>query len=172
MLIDTTDILGHVGESQVFEAEFCPEPVGEGLSQVEFKPMTAHVTVRGTEEGAVALISVTGQARAYCDRCLKSLCLPLRVESGLEIRQEEDPEDEDTLAPDEEGQVDLGPFLREIILVSLPMKLLCDIACSGLCHRCGRDLNEGDCGCDTSSPDPRLAVLESIRDRLDEGSES
>ena len=39
------------------------------------------------------------------------------------------------------------------------MRVLCSEDCKGLCPKCGRDLNEGECGCDLKEPDPRLAVL-------------
>ena len=42
------------------------------------------------------------------------------------------------------------------------MKFLCRPDCKGLCSVCGKDLNEGACGCDTFVPDPRLAAIRDI----------
>jgi uncharacterized protein len=44
-------------------------------------------------------------------------------------------------------EVDITGDLREAILLSLPRFPLCDEECKGLCPRCGKDLNEGPCGC-------------------------
>ena len=42
------------------------------------------------------------------------------------------------------------------------MKTLCREDCRGICRKCGRNLNEGDCGCDTVELDPRMAVIAEI----------
>ncbi len=43
--------------------------------------------------------------------------------------------------------VDLGPDIREEIILDYPLKPLCNCDCKGLCPRCGKNLNEGECGC-------------------------
>ena len=44
-------------------------------------------------------------------------------------------------------EVDITEDLREAIILNLPRFPLCDEACKGLCPQCGKDLNEGPCGC-------------------------
>ena len=44
-------------------------------------------------------------------------------------------------------EIEIGEALRDIILLSFPVKPLCRDDCKGLCSRCGQDLNLGDCGC-------------------------
>ena len=36
------------------------------------------------------------------------------------------------------------------------------ILCKGICRKCGKNLNEGACGCDDSVPDPRMSVIQDI----------
>jgi len=43
--------------------------------------------------------------------------------------------------------VDLADEIRQCILIELPMKPLCRPDCAGLCPNCGKNLNEGPCGC-------------------------
>jgi len=43
--------------------------------------------------------------------------------------------------------VDLFPVIRDTILLSIPMKPLCREDCKGLCPKCGKNLNDGPCGC-------------------------
>jgi len=43
--------------------------------------------------------------------------------------------------------IDLLPVIRDTILLSMPMKPLCSEDCKGLCFKCGKNLNEGPCGC-------------------------
>ena len=56
-------------------------------------------------------------------------------------------------------RLDVDLMVTEQIELSLPMKFVCREECKGLCHRCGRDLNEGPCGCGAEGPDPRLSAL-------------
>ncbi|HET7039344.1 MAG TPA: DUF177 domain-containing protein [Gemmatimonadales bacterium] len=59
--------------------------------------------------------------------------------------------------------IDLDPILREQILLSLPGYPVCRDGCKGLCHACGQDLNERECGCDRRVRDPRWAPLEKLK---------
>jgi len=43
--------------------------------------------------------------------------------------------------------VDITAHVRDAVILSLPMKILCREDCRGLCPVCGRNLNEGGCGC-------------------------
>jgi uncharacterized protein len=60
-------------------------------------------------------------------------------------------------------EVDLTPLIREQALLALAQRPLCREDCRGLCPQCGANLNLGDCGCITAHPDPRLAVLRSLK---------
>jgi uncharacterized protein len=48
--------------------------------------------------------------------------------------------------------LDLGEFVREQILLALPMVPLCRADCRGLCPVCGQDLNIKPCGCGDTFP--------------------
>ena len=59
----------------------------------------------------------------------------------------------------ESDLLDITEPVRESLLLAVPLQALCREDCRGLCPVCGADRNEGDCGCDTTSVDPRLAAL-------------
>jgi uncharacterized protein len=63
----------------------------------------------------------------------------------------------------EGDEIDLAPLVREQLLLALPTRPLCHDDCRGLCPQCGIDLNRGECRCETARPDPRLAVLRSLK---------
>ena len=63
-------------------------------------------------------------------------------------------------APD--YKLDTDALLRDDILLELPSKFLCKESCKGLCPKCGKNLNEGPCNCNTNETDPRLAVLKQL----------
>ncbi len=68
---------------------------------------------------------------------------------------------------DEEGytgkQIDLTPAMREQILLSIPPSPVCREDCKGLCPSCGKDLNDGACGCDRTVVDPRWEALKGLQ---------
>ena len=53
---------------------------------------------------------------------------------------------------------ELDEILTTAFVLNMDSKLLCKPDCKGLCFRCGKNLNEGDCDCRPET-DPRLAVL-------------
>ncbi|HUA14508.1 MAG TPA: DUF177 domain-containing protein [Verrucomicrobiae bacterium] len=61
----------------------------------------------------------------------------------------------------------LEDVLREQVLLALPLKVTCREDCKGLCPHCGRNLNQGECGCVTPAEDPRWEALKDIRSRLE-----
>ena len=67
-------------------------------------------------------------------------------------------------------EIDLSAAVRESILLALPPAPLCVEDCKGLCPTCGKDLNQGDCGCDRKVPEPRWDALKAIQ--LEEKKES
>ena len=57
-----------------------------------------------------------------------------------------------------EDKADLDEILTTAFVLNMDSKLLCRPDCKGLCCRCGKNLNDGPCGC-RPEVDPRLAVL-------------
>src|SRR6267142_1137205 len=62
----------------------------------------------------------------------------------------------------------LEDALREQVLLSVPLKVLCREDCKGLCPYCGKNLNESACSCATPVQDPRWLALKEIRDKLNQ----
>jgi uncharacterized protein len=60
-------------------------------------------------------------------------------------------------------RVDLEPLARESLILDLPLVPLCREDCRGLCPTCGKDLNEGHCGCLPAAADVRWAALDVLR---------
>jgi uncharacterized protein len=61
----------------------------------------------------------------------------------------------------------LEDVLKEQILLALPVKLVCDAGCKGLCPHCGTNLNTGRCECVSTMSDPRWSALGDIRKKLE-----
>ena len=101
-----------------------------------------------------------------CARCLNPVDLIISPEVKLILSPEYVTNDDDgdidyeTYNGDE---IDLGSYLRELIAVSLPIKVLCREECKGLCHYCGVNLNLEGCSCKDDWVDPRFAVLRNLK---------
>ena len=54
------------------------------------------------------------------------------------------------------------------VLMSWPLKVLCKEDCKGICSRCGKNLNEGPCGCAEEPKDPRMAAISDIFSKFKE----
>lgn len=112
-------------------------------------------------EGSVELTFDT-----KCDRCLTNVPQKLklnfkRITFSPEVELEEDSED-DYLSFMEGYQLDVEAFVYNQILIKWPMKILCRPTCKGVCMVCGKNLNDGECNCDTFVPDPRMAAIQDI----------
>jgi len=60
----------------------------------------------------------------------------------------------------------LEDVLREQTLLAVPLKVLCQDDCKGLCPTCGRNRNVELCECVQPVEDPRWAALKGIREKL------
>jgi uncharacterized protein len=108
-------------------------------------------------------VTVTGSFEAVtpveCARCLKPLKHPVSLRFAEYFSRQPV---EGMYAFSGEG-IDLTDMLGDNMVLSLPMRFLCRQDCKGLCPTCGKDLNEGACGCkptvDESNPFYGLSKL-------------
>jgi uncharacterized protein len=62
--------------------------------------------------------------------------------------------------------IEVADIVREQILLSLPMKPICQEQCQGLCPHCGKNRNLDACNCESVLVDPRLVKLLKIKNRI------
>ena len=139
------------------------------FSQVEFQggcpfAQPIHVTGAVTVRAGVVTLSARAGFVFYgaCDRCLTpfTTAYDIPIEHTL-VTTLENEENDDYILLDQ-YQLDLADLTLADILLELPYKSLCREDCRGLCPMCGKDLNEGLCGCTRKSVDPRLDVLRQL----------
>ena len=84
-----------------------------------------------------------------CDRCLSEVALDMD-ESFFHIIVTETADAQNDaeylLAPD--AMLDLAEAALTDLRLELPSRVLCAPDCRGLCPVCGKNRNEGDCGCE------------------------
>jgi uncharacterized protein len=97
-------------------------------------PVRVALTADADKKEVHAWGTARGRVSMACARCLA------RFETDLEGAVEMSvPVSETFLVVDDE--------VRQSLLLALPSQPLCRPACRGLCPRCGRNLNQGPCGC-------------------------
>jgi uncharacterized protein len=113
-------------------------------------------------------VDVDGTVRApwvgTCRRCAEPVSgeLTVRVRERYADDPVAGPAEDDELYPITDDVVDLGPLVRDALVLELPMAPLCREDCAGLCPQCGANRNEGECGC-VAPRDPRWANLDVLR---------
>lgn len=114
---------------------------------------------------------ITASAEVDCDRCLKSVAVPIETEfdvkyiPAVDYRASEAAElqEEDLSVSFFEGEtIDLDDLIREQVLLALPVRALCGDDCEGLCPTCGADRNIDSCDCDSREIDPRWEGLKAV----------
>ena len=106
-----------------------------------------------------------------CGRCLEEvptqICFDIdkKLDINESILMDDEMEENDYLIGFE---LDVDKLVYAEILVNWPMKVLCKEDCEGICKVCGANLNKGDCGCQRTELDPRMAAIQDIFSKFKE----
>ena len=167
MILDMMPILS--GASQQIDFDFVFTPNEESLlaavySDVDFaEPITVTGYVKNMAGYMVLSADVKVTYHTMCARCAEPVCSTLEISFEKDIASSADvSEDNDDYIIIEDKKVDLRPTVEEEIMLEMPSRTLCKDDCLGLCQKCGKNLNEGDCDCDKKEVDPRLAILKTL----------
>ena len=107
-----------------------------------------------------------------CDRCLEQVAvkIPYEIDQKLDMKKSDTERvqdlDENDYLTGMDLDVDRLVYLE--VLMSWPLKVLCKEDCKGICSRCGKNLNEGPCGCAEEPKDPRMAAISDIFSKFKE----
>lgn len=129
-------------------------------------PFVSPVRVKGTVASRDGFAQLEGTATfdfsIPCDRCARQTDKHYdQTFSHILVLSLENEED-DRYVEIHNDQLELDTLVREDILLALPTKFLCKKDCKGLCPKCGKNLNDGPCGCSAKETDPRLDVLKNL----------
>ena len=168
MLIDLTEVLSCDGNEQSYELKTGIESFESGAGRcalLEKEPLKLVLSNKGgrkllTRGGALYTALIP------CDRCLEEVEVPIHldftIETDMKAGDEKRVEDLDETGFISGNELDTEKLVSEELLLAWPVKVLCKEDCKGICRKCGRNLNLGDCGCDMHEPDPRMAAIADI----------
>ncbi len=174
MLVNLTDVFineGQVQELDVpYEGDTFASPYGS-FPVREKSPVALRLSNIGRSKALVQ-----GSARLTfglaCDRCLRDVDYTFDLSFDTVVDSPDyagdDAEDGNSGEYGESSSVMKGyhlnvdELINDELLLNWPMKILCREDCKGICKVCGRNLNDGECGCDDFVPDPRMAAIKDL----------
>ena len=166
MLLDLKPILVTPGASLPFETH-------ENLSDLVFgscKPASKPVLAYGKVRNTAGVLELTGELtttlHGVCDRCASEFTRAVQIPIHAVLVSEEELEqaEDEWVFGIHDGCADLTDIITTALVLNLDSQLRCRPDCKGVCFRCGKNLNEGPCGC-RKEPDSRFAVLQQLLDK-------
>jgi DUF177 domain-containing protein len=147
------------------------EPVEEiGLENPFYNNFKASVKLSKIHNQIILDAELSAYADLECDRCTSLYKKEIKSKYRMvylfgNIEGEPDSLDV-TYLPEDADKIKLSDDFRDYLILAVPMKKLCKEECKGLCARCGKDLNEGDCNCEKNIVDARWLPLMELKNRL------
>jgi len=155
-------------EVNYLSLEGTADSLGLKVEWVEFPdPIKVNLRVLRSGKNYIGQGKVETVALFECSRCLKKYSQLLKSDIKFLLKEENDQiilESEDR-----ENLVQTGNFfrlddlVRESLILSIPLKSLCQEDCKGLCPACGTDLNVATCKCKKEQIDPRWEKLKELK---------
>jgi len=103
--------------------------------------------------------NITAESVMTCSRCLEPFTTGMSPRFEIVIRMSDEKheleDEEDPPVDFMDNGVSFAASVRESLILVVPIKPLCDDGCSGLCQRCGANLNLSSCDCPQEPADPR-----------------
>ena len=144
------------------------------FGQIEWKhPVNVEYTITNTGDRVLELEgSGLVTVGIPCDRCLEEVRtrIPFEFKRKLDMKLTDEERvndlDESSYLTGYDLDVDRLVYLE--VLMSWPLKVLCREDCKGICSQCGKNLNDGPCGCVEEPKDPRMAAISDIFSKFKE----
>ena len=166
MLLGLSKIIDCPGASVAFSTSVDLSDLCYGVTYPVTEPVKAEGTVRNTAGVLMMSGDITTTIHGTCDRCAndfdRDIHFPIDVVLVTEMANEEN--EDEWVFPLEGDSADLDDIVRTVFVLNLDSKLLCKEDCKGLCHRCGKNLNDGPCSCQKEL-DPRFAALKQLLEK-------
>lgn len=136
-------------------------------------PVDVNGTIYVIDDRLYINLGIKADMQVNCSRCLESFTYQFKSSINAEfVRDNSSTPPVEELDEDiiyyKESTVDLDELIKENIIMNIPMKLVCDKSCQGLCSICGKKLKDSSCDCYENEQsqneylDPRLAKLKEL----------
>lgn len=168
MLINLSEILSNELKKEHYECEIAMNEFS--YCGMEYPLTEKSLVVMDIEQADKRKVRVNGSFSVCmvipCDRCLEDVPKQFSItfDKILDFSEDELENEENLmkLSFAEGAELDVDVLVYDELLTALPMKVLCDTECKGLCPVCGTNRNQTSCTCNTKVPDPRMAAIRDI----------
>lgn len=163
MLLGLSKIIDSPGASIPFSVSVDLSDLQYGESFPVSEPVLASGSVRNTAGVLVMRGGLETTIHGVCDRCAADFTAKVAfpIEAVLARTSDGEESEDEWVFPLVGDSTDLEDIVRTVFVLNLSSKLLCRPDCKGLCPRCGKNLNDGPCGCQKEL-DPRFAALRQL----------
>ncbi len=163
MIIDVSSILKELGGRVDVDCSI-------DLGKTEFLggnyEFTSPVTVKGVIKNNGKSLTFTAECAStfntQCARCGKEIKAVLTFAIDEDLMQNNGETDDEDVILFDGGTVEIDDIILNGFFMNENGKHLCSDDCKGLCPKCGCNLNEKQCDCESESIDPRWAALVDI----------
>ena len=173
MIIDISNVVKSINKEVSEEVSIELSSFESRLGDFPILQKSPVVLSIANQENAAVFIrgSVDVTLSIPCGRCLEEvptqICFDIDKKLTIQdsILIDDEMEETDYLIGFE---LDVDKLVYAEILVNWPMRVLCKEDCEGICKVCGANLNKGDCGCQRTELDPRMAAIQDIFSKFKE----
>lgn len=153
--------------NNIHDFEFIADPGEINLTEEFREKVSIGVEVDKSAHQIYVKADIRTAGVFQCDRCLEEFRQPFDLRYKMcYVYSETDggkfpPEELQVIGPDTVS-IDITDDIRQLIALSIPLKLLCSESCAGLCPQCGVNKNRSSCVCVESETDPRWQGLKDL----------
>lgn len=173
MLIDISEIVSCENKEIIKEASIELDTFVSKLGEFPItKKAPIDITIANRENKRLLIRGdVDLTVSIPCSRCLEDVPTGIHfsIDKELELNGAEvndtEMEETDYLIG---LNLDIDKLIYGEILVNWPMKVLCRQDCKGICKVCGMNLNRGNCDCQRTELDPRMAAIQDVFNKFKE----
>ena len=124
-------------EGLKIEEEIVPQQLDLETDIVKFRGVIqAAADITKITNAVTADLNLTATMYMNCSRCLSEFEIDFKKNLRLNYAVNKS-----------ELIIGLDPDIRDQIILGYPIKPLCNPGCKGLCPKCGKNLNGGNCNC-------------------------
>lgn len=153
MLLQLKKVFDTPGQSLEVDASV---PVSELTELRPYETFAAPLVIKGSVKNRAGLVVLDMTVKAVleqtCDRCLKAFEREYAYDfshtlvTSFSNSEDEEGYEDYVVCPD--NSLDISELALTDLMLEMPSKILCKEDCKGICPVCGKDLNEGSCGCE------------------------
>ena len=165
-IVDLERLALSSGQARALDLEVDLDPID--LGGQSYEPAggggEARLDVSRTSSGYALRLRFATELAGPCVRCLE----PAATEVEIDAREVDQPpsRDEELRSPYvSDGNLDVGRWANDALVLAFPTQPFCQPDCAGLCAVCGESLNDADPEAHRhqSGGDPRMAKLRDLK---------